>query len=224
MTEILALAALWLGLALLATLLSIWLRIATALSEIVVGTIAQLVIGVIIGWRSSGPTRRGSSFSQWCKPLGFEARAISSGEPQACLCKSDFGSLMEFLILEAGLGNLTPLLLDLGPSPHLTLLSGFEQLRIIFHRSEPSVSVEFRHALGKVFEIWFEPKRRQQTHRALRTSTTVTQDCLTALGLVLADEVEPSRLRSRQVLLEIYRKQAGLRTGASSGMPLKAGS
>ena len=50
MTEIWALAALWLGLALLATLLSIWLRIATALSEIVVvGTIAQLVIGAIIG-------------------------------------------------------------------------------------------------------------------------------------------------------------------------------
>jgi len=42
-------AALWLGLALLATLLSIWLRIATALSEIVVGTVAQLVIGVFIG-------------------------------------------------------------------------------------------------------------------------------------------------------------------------------
>ena len=49
MTEIWALAALWLGLALVATLLSIWLRIATALSEIVVGTIAQLVIGAIIG-------------------------------------------------------------------------------------------------------------------------------------------------------------------------------
>src|SRR6478672_2111909 len=49
MTEIWALAALWLGLALLATLLSIWLQIATALSEIVVGTIAQLVIGAIIG-------------------------------------------------------------------------------------------------------------------------------------------------------------------------------
>ena len=45
MTEIWTLAALWLGLALVATLLSIWLRIATALSEIVVGTIAQLVIG-----------------------------------------------------------------------------------------------------------------------------------------------------------------------------------
>src|SRR6476646_721834 len=49
MTEIWALAALWLGLALVATLLSIWLRIATALSEIVVGTIAQLVIGALIG-------------------------------------------------------------------------------------------------------------------------------------------------------------------------------
>jgi glutathione-regulated potassium-efflux system ancillary protein KefC len=49
MTEIWTLAALWLGLALAATLLSIWLRIATALSEIVVGTIAQLIIGAAIG-------------------------------------------------------------------------------------------------------------------------------------------------------------------------------
>ena len=49
MTEIWTLAALWLGLALVATLLSICLRIATALSEIVVGTIAQLVIGAMLG-------------------------------------------------------------------------------------------------------------------------------------------------------------------------------
>jgi glutathione-regulated potassium-efflux system ancillary protein KefC len=49
MTEIYAVAALWLGLALIATLLSIWLRVATALSEIVVGTIAQLIIGALIG-------------------------------------------------------------------------------------------------------------------------------------------------------------------------------
>jgi glutathione-regulated potassium-efflux system ancillary protein KefC len=49
MTEIWALAALWLGLALIATLLSIWLRVSTALSEIVVGTIAQLIIGAVIG-------------------------------------------------------------------------------------------------------------------------------------------------------------------------------
>jgi glutathione-regulated potassium-efflux system ancillary protein KefC len=49
MTEIWTQAALWLGLALLASLLSIWLRIATALSEIVVGTIAQLIIGALLG-------------------------------------------------------------------------------------------------------------------------------------------------------------------------------
>ena len=44
MTSVWALAALWLGLALIASLLSIWFRISTALSEIVVGTIAQLII------------------------------------------------------------------------------------------------------------------------------------------------------------------------------------
>jgi Kef-type K+ transport system membrane component KefB len=49
MTEIWAQAALWLGLALVATLASIWLRVATALSEIIVGTIAQLIIGVVLG-------------------------------------------------------------------------------------------------------------------------------------------------------------------------------
>jgi len=49
MTEIWALAALWLGLALLASILSIVLRVATALSEIVVGTIAQLIIGAAVG-------------------------------------------------------------------------------------------------------------------------------------------------------------------------------
>jgi Kef-type K+ transport system membrane component KefB len=42
-------SALWVGLALFATLLAIWFRIATALSEIVVGTVAQLIIGALIG-------------------------------------------------------------------------------------------------------------------------------------------------------------------------------
>lgn len=54
MTDIFALAALWLGLALMAVLLSIWLRIATAMSEIVVGTVAQLVIGAAIGASALG--------------------------------------------------------------------------------------------------------------------------------------------------------------------------
>ena len=49
MTSVWGIAALWLGLALIATLFSIWFRIATALSEIVVGTVAQLVIGALIG-------------------------------------------------------------------------------------------------------------------------------------------------------------------------------
>ena len=49
MTEPWALAALWLGLALLASLISIRLRIATALSEIVVGAVAQLLIGALVG-------------------------------------------------------------------------------------------------------------------------------------------------------------------------------
>jgi glutathione-regulated potassium-efflux system ancillary protein KefC len=43
------LAALWVGLALIATLLAIWFRVSTALSEIVVGTVAQLVIGAVVG-------------------------------------------------------------------------------------------------------------------------------------------------------------------------------
>lgn len=54
MTATWAQAALWLGLALLATLLSIWLRVATAMSEIVVGAIAQLLIGAFVGAAALG--------------------------------------------------------------------------------------------------------------------------------------------------------------------------
>jgi len=49
MTAVWALAALWFGLALIASLLSIWLRVSTALSEILVGTVAQLILGAAIG-------------------------------------------------------------------------------------------------------------------------------------------------------------------------------
>jgi Kef-type K+ transport system membrane component KefB len=49
MTNAWALSALWVGLALIATLLAIWFKISTALSEIVVGIVAQLVIGVPLG-------------------------------------------------------------------------------------------------------------------------------------------------------------------------------
>jgi len=49
MTGVWATAALWLGLALIATLLSRWLHVATALSEIVVGVVAQLILGAALG-------------------------------------------------------------------------------------------------------------------------------------------------------------------------------
>jgi glutathione-regulated potassium-efflux system ancillary protein KefC len=59
MEQVWLVAALWLVLALVATLLSIWFRIATALSEIVVGTVAQLIIGALIGTEALGAK------SQW---------------------------------------------------------------------------------------------------------------------------------------------------------------
>jgi Kef-type K+ transport system membrane component KefB len=49
MTDTWLLATIWLGLALVATLISIWTGIATTLSEIVVGTVAQLIIGALVG-------------------------------------------------------------------------------------------------------------------------------------------------------------------------------
>jgi len=49
MAETWFLAAIWVGLALIAVLIAIKLRISTALSEIVVGTVAQLIIGASVG-------------------------------------------------------------------------------------------------------------------------------------------------------------------------------
>jgi glutathione-regulated potassium-efflux system ancillary protein KefC len=48
MENVWVLASVWVGLALIATLLAIWFKISTALSEIVVGTVAQLVIGAFV--------------------------------------------------------------------------------------------------------------------------------------------------------------------------------
>jgi len=55
-------AALWLILALVATLLSIWFRISTALSEIVVGTVTQHRIGALIGTEALGEKSAWISF------------------------------------------------------------------------------------------------------------------------------------------------------------------
>lgn len=62
MTEVWLRAALWLGLALAATLISIRLRVATALSEIVVGTVAQMLIGAFVGTALLGTTESWITF------------------------------------------------------------------------------------------------------------------------------------------------------------------
>jgi Kef-type K+ transport system membrane component KefB len=54
MDQVWFVAALWLFLALLAVLFANWLRISTALSEIVVGTVAQLAIGALAGGEALG--------------------------------------------------------------------------------------------------------------------------------------------------------------------------
>jgi len=59
MQNVWVLASVWVGLALIATLFAIWFRISTALTEIVVGTVAQLIIGALFGAASLGGN------SQW---------------------------------------------------------------------------------------------------------------------------------------------------------------
>jgi glutathione-regulated potassium-efflux system ancillary protein KefC len=49
MTEIWALAALWLGLAFIAALFAVWFRVSTALTEIVIGIIAGLLLSIFVG-------------------------------------------------------------------------------------------------------------------------------------------------------------------------------
>src|SRR5208282_3077494 len=54
MQQVWFLAALWLLLALIAVLVANWLRVSTALSEIVVGTVAQLAMGALAGEAALG--------------------------------------------------------------------------------------------------------------------------------------------------------------------------
>lgn len=54
MEQVWLVAALWLVVALAAMLLSISFAISTALSEIIVGTLAQLIIGALIGPQALG--------------------------------------------------------------------------------------------------------------------------------------------------------------------------
>ena len=49
MTEVWALAAFWLGLALIAGVLAMRYRISSAMAEVVMGTVAQLILSITIG-------------------------------------------------------------------------------------------------------------------------------------------------------------------------------
>ncbi len=54
MGDVWFLAALWLGLAVVATIFSVWFRLSTALTEILVGVFGQLIIGTFLGTAALG--------------------------------------------------------------------------------------------------------------------------------------------------------------------------
>jgi glutathione-regulated potassium-efflux system ancillary protein KefC len=76
MQNVWALASLWVGLALVATLLAIWFKISTALTEIVVGTVAQLFIGALVG-----PMGLGAK-SEWITCLGRRRSGVQVSTPR----------------------------------------------------------------------------------------------------------------------------------------------
>lgn len=76
-------AALWLGLALFATLLSIWLRFSVALTEIVVGVVAQLVIGALVGPRFLGTDQGWITFLAGVGSIVLTFLAGAELDPQA---------------------------------------------------------------------------------------------------------------------------------------------
>ena len=82
MTEIWALAALWLGLALLAAVLSIWLKVANALSEILVGTAAQLVLGAAFGAAFLGADQAWIKFLAGAGPIVLTFLAGAELDPE----------------------------------------------------------------------------------------------------------------------------------------------
>src|SRR5215475_8608029 len=88
MTSVWALAALWLSLALIAGLFSIWLRISTALSEIVVGTVAQLIFGAVIGSAVLGTDE---SWIKFLSGVGAIVLTFLAGQSSIRRCSSSNG-------------------------------------------------------------------------------------------------------------------------------------
>ncbi|MBO1437997.1 cation:proton antiporter [Meiothermus sp. CFH 77666] len=76
-------AALWLGLALLATLLSIWLGLSVALTEIVVGVAAQLGVGAALGPKVLGAEQGWIAFLAGVGSIVLTFLAGAELEPEA---------------------------------------------------------------------------------------------------------------------------------------------
>jgi glutathione-regulated potassium-efflux system ancillary protein KefC len=92
MTNTWALCALWVGLALAATLLAIWFKISTALSEIVVGTVAQLVIGVFLtglfGFAQGGLAGNTQWITFWREPGAIVLTFLAGAELDPAIFKT----------------------------------------------------------------------------------------------------------------------------------------
>ena len=124
MTETWMLATIWLGLALAATLISIWLRIATALSEIVIGTVAQLFIGATIGATVLGVHEPWVTFLAGAGAIILTFLAGTVGKDHVLIRRLrtvTFGLLTPFYFIRAGSFVSVPVLIA-GPTILITLL------------------------------------------------------------------------------------------------------
>jgi hypothetical protein len=83
MDQVWFVAALWLFLALIAVLVANWLKVSIALSEIVIGTVAQLAIGAFVGGEALGAKAPWITFLAGTGAIGltFLAGAELGGRP-----------------------------------------------------------------------------------------------------------------------------------------------
>ncbi len=116
MQNVWVLASLWVGLALIATLLAIWFKITTALTEIVVGTVAQLVVGAFLVQGGPGAKSEWITFLAGTGAIvltslaGAEPRSVDLNKWQNCSpC-----SFLCFPMNQVAL-SLPPLLRRIGP-------------------------------------------------------------------------------------------------------------
>jgi Kef-type K+ transport system membrane component KefB len=97
-------AALWAGLALMATLLAIRLKISTALSEILVGTLAQFLLAVVLGSRGLGAD------SPWIGFLAGTGSIVLTFLAGAELDPASIRSRWKETVVVGGAGFLAPFL------------------------------------------------------------------------------------------------------------------